>query len=219
VQQDPEIADGVRAIRATWRIAMPAEDIALVARLLAGLPRPELAPSPPRRFAAAGRELVDLRRFVARARDLARDGELPLATRRQLAVFDELPRRVDALVERIEQSVGPFAEPRPGDRRSGVRQTYLVEVDPEEHASAHWMADLGHQASEAPPPEEPLGQMTLRAIAEDLREVERCLRELRAVPRLRRLAAEIATGCAELAGAIEESLPLAPSAPMSAACH
>lgn len=214
MQHETAVALGFRAIRATWRMAMQPEDVELVARLLAGLPRPARAPSPPLLLAAAGRELVDLRAFLGRARDLAREGELPFASRRQEEIFEQLPRGVAAVVERIEELVGPFPEPH---RRSAVRQTHLLGVDPEEHASAHWMADLAHQASGVPEPGEPLGQMTLRAVAEDLREVERFLLELRPASRLHRLAAEAATGCGELAGAIEVSLPMAPPAALSAA--
>lgn len=215
MQSETELAYGIRALRATWRMAMTPEDVALVARLLAGLPRPALAPSTPRRLAVAGRELVDLGRFVERARDVSPGDELPFASRRQEAVFGDLPEALGALVERIEECVGPVAEPR--DRRSAVRHTYLVEIDPEEHASARWMADLGHQASEVPIPEEPVGQMTLRAIAEDLRDVEGFLRGLRAAPRMRRVAAHVAAGCGGLAAAIEDTLPLPRSTELQAA--
>lgn len=214
--REEEIARGARAIRASWRMEMQPQEAETASRLLAGLPPPEVEPGPTLRLAAAGHELLDLRELVDRTREMVREGELPLGSAAEERLLDDVLRGVGELVARIEAHFGSFPRSDESSRKSGVRQTYLVEIDEEHHGSARWIVDLGHQASDAPAPAELVGRMILRAIAADLREVERYLSEVAGATEpdaLRDLAAETETGCGELAGALEAALPPAPLVP------
>lgn len=212
MRREEEIECGRRAIRASWRMETRPEELDVVGRILAGLPVRRDA-SPVLRVGAAGRELLSLREQVLRTRQMVLDGELPLASDREKNLLDDVLLGSAKLVAAIEGHLGryPAPEARPS-RRSGARETFLVELDAEHHASARWLIDLAHQAKDAPAPPEPVGRMTLRAIAEDLREVERFLVEAldEMDGELRELAVEVHTGCGELAGALEEVLPPVP---------
>lgn len=83
-------------------------------------------------------------------------------------------RGASELVAAIEAHLGKLpAADGPSDRRWGVRHTFLVELDGEDQSHARWIVDLAHQAGDAPAPAELVGRMMLRAVAEDLREIER----------------------------------------------
>lgn len=208
MQRMEMVERGARGIRASWRIEMPPEDVETTARLLAGLPRPLEKPTAVRRLAAAGQDLVELRHLAARTRQMVDEGELPLGRLAEERVLVAVLRGLTELVARIEAHLGAFTgESEPG--RQGVRHVFLIDLDPEHHQSACWAVDIGHQASDAPTPVEPVGSMMLRAIAEDLREVERFLVALAAEVEpgeLRDLVIEVHTGGGELAGAIEDVL-------------
>lgn len=212
MRREEEIERGRRAIRASWRMETRPEELEVVSRILAGLPA-RSDTSPVLRVGAAGRELLSLRELVLRTRQMVIDGELPLESDRERNLLDDVLVGSAKLVAAIEAHLGSYsALDAPPGRRSGVRETFLVELDPEHHASARWLIDLAHQANDAPAPPEPVGQMTLRAIAEDLREVERFLIDAgeEMEGELRDLVVEVHTGCGELAGALEEVLPPAP---------
>jgi hypothetical protein len=214
--REEEIARGARAIRASWRMEMQPQEAETASRLLAGLPGREAETGPAQRLAAAGHELLDLRQLVGRTRAMVQEGELPLGSPAEQSVLDDVLRGVAELVARIEAQFGAFPKPDASSRKTGVRHTYLVDVDEEHHASARWIVDLGHQASDAPEPNELVGRMTLRAIAADLREVERFLVEMASAlepDSLRDLTVETQIGCGELAGALETVLPPAPLVP------
>lgn len=203
-----EVERGARAIRASWRMEMQPGDVETTARLLAGLPRPLEKPTAVRRLAAAGQDVVELRHLAARTRQMVDEGELPLGSLAEKRVLVAVLRGLTELVGRIEAHLGAFnGESEPG--RQGVLHVFLVDVDPEHHQSARWAVDVGHRASDAPTPVEPVGRMMLRAIAEDLREVERYLVALAAEVEpgeLRDLVVEVHAGGGELAGAIEDVL-------------
>lgn len=202
------IERGRRGLRAWCRLEMPPEDFDTAARLLAGLARAEPEPAPVLRLAAAGRELLDLRHFAERTREMIDEGELRLFSLSEEHALVDALRATGELIARIEAHLGPFPRGDAPGRRSGVRHTFLVEVDPEHHASARWAVECALQASDAPTPAEPVGRLMLRAIGEDLREVERFLS---AQPiegeagELRELVLEVATGCGEIAGALENA--------------
>lgn len=207
---------GRRAIRASWRMEMHPGEIATAALVLAGLPRGGEPQSPALQLAAAGRELLSLRQFASETGRLAFEGEIPFGSKREVTLLDEVIRGVAELVARVEAHLGTFAAAgTPSRRDSGVRETFLLDLAPDHRKAARSIVDLAHQAGDAPPPTEPVGRMMLRAIAEDLREVERFLvgaaGEME--DELRHLTVEIHTGCGELAGAIEELLPPAPPTP------
>lgn len=199
---------GARGIRASWRMEMQPDDVETTARLLAGLPRPSEEPTAVRRLAAAGQDVIELRHLAARTRQMVDEGELPLRSHAEGQVLVDVLRGLTELVGRIEAHLGAFTdESEPG--RQGVRHVFLIDVDPEHHQSARWAVDVGHQAGDAPTPVEPVGSMMLRAIGEDLREVERFLVALAAEVEpgeLRDLVVEVHTGGGGLAGAIEDVL-------------
>ena len=214
--REEEIERGWRAIRASWRMEMAEEEVKTAVLLLGNLPRRTPAPSEVLRLAAAGRELLTLRHLVLRTHQMVREGEMPLGSDREGSLLDDLLRGIGELVTAIEAHLGryPDADALP-DQRSGARETFLVEVDPEHHSTARWLVDLAHRATDAPEPREPVGRMMLRAFAEDLREVERFLTDASEEMdgELRELTTELYTGCGELARAIEEVLPPAPGTP------
>lgn len=199
---------GTRGIRASWRMEMQPGDVETTARLLAGLPRPLEEPTPVRRLAAAGQDLVELLHLAVRTRQMVDEGELPLGSPAEEPVLVAVLGGLTELVARIEAHLGAFpGESEPG--RQGVRHVFLIDLDPEHHQSACWAVDIGHQASDAPTPVEPVGSMMLRAIAEDLREVESFLVALAAEVEpgeLRDLVVEVHVGGGELAEAIEDVL-------------
>lgn len=211
-----DVERGWRAFRASWRMEIEDEELDIASRILAGLPRCSPAPSEVLRVAAAGRELLSLRHLVLRTRQMVRDGELPLGSEREEPLLGDLLRGTTELITAIEAHFGRYPDAdAPPDQRSGVRETFLVEVDPEHHSNARWLVDLAHRATDAPEPREPVGRMMLRAFAEDLREVERFLIDASGAMdgALCDLTTKVQIGCGELAGAIEELLPPAPGAP------
>lgn len=211
---EEEIERGRRAIRASWRMETRPEELAVASRILAGLPA-RRDTSPVLRVGAAGLELLSLRELVLRTRQMVLDGELPLGSDRERDLLDDVLLGSAELVAAIEAHLGRYPAPdAPPSRGSGARETFLVELDPEHHASARWLIDLAHQAADAPAPPETVGHMMLRAIAEDLREVERFLVDATQGMdgELRDLSMQVHTGCGELAGAIEKALPPAPDA-------
>lgn len=206
---------GRRAIRAAWRMEMREEEVATAILLLGTLPRRMPEPSEVLRLAAAGRELLSLRHTVLHTRGMVREGEMPLGEEREGPLLDDLLRGLDELVSAIEAHLGRYPDAAPAERTSGVRETFLVGIDPEHLHTARWLVDLAHRATDAPEPREPVGRMMLRAFAEDLREVERFLVDAAAAMEgeLRELTVEVYTGCGERAGAIEAVLPSAPQPP------
>jgi hypothetical protein len=205
---DPR-AGAERAIRHTWRVEVQPAELATATRLLAGLPRVAAVP-PAHRLAAAGRELVYQQSYLARLRDMVTRRELRQGSPAEDALFDDVLRGVGELVGTIEGLYGHFPERgRPG-AESGLRATFLVEIADDRVDDALWIAEVARQASVAPEPPEPVARMLLRAVGDDLREVDRCLGELASGLEpgdLRDVAVETHTGCRELADAIAAGLP------------
>jgi len=198
-----------RAIRHTRRAEMPAAELMIATRLLAGLPRAEPV-APWQRVAAAGSELLDQRHYLAWLRNMVNDRELHLGSRSEEGLLDDVLRGVGELVSGIEALYGPFPEREGPWRESGVTAMFLVEVAEDRVEDALWIAEVAHQASEAPKPPELVARMLLRAVGDDLREVERWLRELASDLEpgdVRDVAVQTHTGCRELADAITAGLP------------
>lgn len=202
-------AGAERAIRNTWRVEMQPAELATATRLLAGLPRVATV-APPHRLAAAGRELVYQQCYLTRLRDMVTRRELHLGSRSEDALLDDVLRGVGELIGTIEGLYGHFPERGRPCPESGLRATFLVEIADDRVDDALWIAEVAHQASGAPEPPEPVARMLLRAVGDDLREVDRCLGELASSldpGDLRDVAIETQIGCRELAEAIAAGLP------------
>lgn len=214
MNREQAVAGAKLAIRASWRMEVHPDEIETVGRILAGLPRRAERPSSAMRLAAAGRELLSIGKLVVRMQKMVREGELPLGSADEKRVLDDLPLELGEHVKRIEDVIGSFPEPDPRSRRSGVRETFLVEIEADQQKSARSIVDFAHQASDAPEPAELVGTMMLRALAEDLREVERFLGASEEMEQgtLRALIRETSTGCSASADSIEAVLPPAPDA-------
>lgn len=200
---------GERAIRHTRRVEMPLAELRIATRLLAGLPRAEQV-DPRHRMAAAGRELLDQRHYLAWLRNMVNDRELHLGSRSEKGLLDDVLRGVGELVDGSEALYGRFPEREGPWRESGVTAMFLVEVADDRVEDALWIAEVAHQASDAPKPPELVARMLLRAVGDDLREVERWLRELASDLEpgdARDMAVQTHTGCRELADAITAGLP------------
>ena len=212
----PEAAkSGERAVRGATRREMQPSEFALVARLLADLPRREDDAGDVVRLGAAGSELVYQRGYLERLRELIRDGELRLGTFEEERLVETAGATTGELVGRIEESLGAFPSAEEPWRETGVREIFLVEIAPDRREDARMVVEIAHQASDAPEPVELVGRMALRAAGEDLEEVERYLSELATGSgegELRDLIAEVAAGCSELARLIAATLPPEPSA-------
>lgn len=212
MNREQAVACAKLAIRASWRIEIHPEEIETAGRILAGLARGD-RPSSAMRLAAAGRELLSIRELAVRMQKLVREGELPLGSADEKRILDGLPLKLEEPVQRIEDVLGTFPEPDSTSRKSGVRETFLLELGAEQQKSACSIVDLAHQSSDAPEPAESVGTMMLRAIAEDLREVERFLTEASEEieeEQLREVVRATSTDCAVSARSIEAGLPPAP---------
>lgn len=206
-------ASGLRAIRTAWRLEMQPEELSILARLLSGLPQ-AAGVQPALRLAAAGRELIYVRRFLGDVERLIREGELQAGSSRERELPERLSERTTALVLLIEEHLGPFPKADDEARHHGARETFLVETLPERQKEALWLIDLAHQASDAPTPPEPVVRMLLRAAGEDFLEISRYLGTLAESVEdaaFRDLALAIARACDELAASIARQLPAIPA--------
>lgn len=208
-------ASAQRAIRGAARREMQPSECSLVERLLADLPRRSDDAGDLVRLAAAGSELVYLRGYLERLRELIRDGELRLGTFDEERFVETVAAATGELVGRIEEHLGSFPAAEEPWREAGVRETFLVAIAPDRREDARMVVEIAHQASDAPEPVELVGRMVLRAAGEDLGEVARSLSELAAGStegELRDLIAEVEAGCGELALLIAGTLPPEPDA-------
>lgn len=205
--------EGHRAVRSGARREMQPRERGTITRLLADLPRRKDDIDDVVRLAAAGSELIYQGGYLERLRALITDGELRMGSRDEERLVETAAAATGELVRRIEEHLGRFPAAREPWREAGVLETFLVEIAPERRDDARMVVEFAHQASDAPEPVELVGRMALRAVGEDLAEVERFLSELATGEgELGELIAEVKAGCGELARLIAETLPPEPDA-------
>jgi hypothetical protein len=198
------------AIRRTWRMETTPAEVAVATRMLADMPLRQSVDSV-QRLAAVGAELQHLRAYLVRLRERVQEGEVPLGGHREEALLDDVVDELTALLAALQAHYGPFpGKPGGGWNESGVRETFVVEIAEDRVEDCRALLQWALQASDAQPPEELLGRAYLRAVAEDLDELDVYLVELAAGEpegELKRLLLATQQGCRAIVGAIAERLP------------